>query len=75
MVNLLLFLALYVGAIIESDARLTGMQLKREAKLLTVIGLNTKYFSNEVKLKFLFSQNRWIRLYAKTCFNIPLVKS
>ena len=33
---------LYVGAIIESDARPTGVQLKREAKLLTVIGLNTK---------------------------------
>ena len=28
----------YVGTIIESDARLTGVQLKREAKLLTVIG-------------------------------------
>ena len=26
-----------------SDARPTGVQLKREAKLLTVIGLNTKY--------------------------------
>ena len=34
---------LYVGAIIESDARPTGVQLKREAKLLTVIGLNTKH--------------------------------
>ena len=33
----------YVGAIIESDARPTGVQLKREAKLLTVIGLNTKH--------------------------------
>ena len=30
----------YVNAIIESDARPTGVQLKREAKLLTVIGLN-----------------------------------
>ena len=29
--------------IIESDARPTGVQLKREAKLLTVIGLNTKH--------------------------------
>ena len=36
---------LYVGAIIESDARPTGVQLKREAKLLTVIGLNTKHAS------------------------------
>ena len=27
----------------ESDARPTGVQLKREAKLLTVIGLNTKH--------------------------------
>ena len=35
--------SLYVGAIIESDARPTGVQLKREAKLLTVIGLNTKH--------------------------------
>ena len=26
-----------------SDARPTGMQLKREAKLLTVTGLNTKH--------------------------------
>ena len=34
---------LYVGAIIESDDRPTGVQLKREAKLLTVIGLNTKH--------------------------------
>ena len=30
-------------AIIESDAQPTGVQLKREAKLLTVIGLNTKH--------------------------------
>ena len=29
--------------IIESDARLTGVQLKGGAKLLTVIGLNTKH--------------------------------
>ena len=28
---------------IESDARPTGVQLKKEAKLLTVIGLNTKH--------------------------------
>ena len=34
---------LYVGAIIESDARPTGVQLKKEAKLLTMIGLNTKH--------------------------------
>ena len=34
---------LYVGAIIESDVRPTGVQLKREAKLLTMIGLNTKH--------------------------------
>ena len=34
---------LYVGAIIESDARPTGVQLKSEAKCLTVIGLNTKH--------------------------------
>ena len=27
----------------ESDARPTGVQLKREATLLTVIGLNTKH--------------------------------
>ena len=33
----------HVGAIIESDARPTGMQLKREAKLLTVIGINAKH--------------------------------
>ena len=33
----------FVGAIIESDARPIGVQLKREAKLLTVIGLNTKH--------------------------------
>ena len=32
-----------MSAIIESDARPTGVQLKREAKLLTVIGLNTKH--------------------------------
>ena len=31
------------GAIIESDARPTDVQLKREAKLLTEIGLNTKH--------------------------------
>ena len=30
-------------AIIESDARPTGLQLKKEAKLLTVVGLNTKH--------------------------------
>ena len=35
--------SIYVGAIIESDARPTRVQLKREAKLLTVIGLNTKH--------------------------------
>ena len=29
-----------------------------------------RYFSNEEKFKFLFSQNRLIRLCAKTCFNI-----
>ena len=33
----------YVRAITESDARPTGVQLKREAKFLTVIGLNTKH--------------------------------
>ena len=33
----------YVGAIIESDARPTGVQLKREAKLLTVTALTTKH--------------------------------
>ena len=33
----------HVGAIIESDARPTGKQLKREVNLLTVIGLNTKH--------------------------------
>ena len=33
----------FFGAIIESVARPTGVQLKREAKLLTVIGLNTKH--------------------------------
>ena len=27
----------------ESDTRPAGVQLKREAKLLTVIGLNTKH--------------------------------
>ena len=31
------------GAMTESDGRPTGVQLKREAKLLTVIGLNTKH--------------------------------
>ena len=31
------------GSSLESDARPTGVQLKREAKLLTVIGLNTKH--------------------------------
>ena len=31
------------GAIIKSDARPTRVQLKMEAKLLTVIGLNTKH--------------------------------
>ena len=30
-------------AIIESDAWPTGVQLKREAKLSTVTGLNTKH--------------------------------
>ena len=35
------FYFFYVGAIIESDAQPTGVQLKREAKLLTVTGLNT----------------------------------
>ena len=30
---------MYVGAVIGSDAQPTGVQLKREAKLLTVIGL------------------------------------
>ena len=31
---------LWVGAITESDARSTGVQLKSAAKLSTVIGLN-----------------------------------
>ena len=34
---------LYAGAIIKYEARPTGMQLKRSAKLLTVIGLTTKH--------------------------------
>ena len=34
---------LYVGPITESDARPTGVQLKREAKLLAVIGLITEH--------------------------------
>ena len=34
---------LYVGTIIESEPRPTGVQLKRTAKLLTVIGLTTKH--------------------------------
>ena len=34
---------LYAGAIIKSEIRPTGVQLKRSAKLLTVIGLTTKY--------------------------------
>ena len=33
---------LYVGAIIESDARFIGVQLKSAAKLSTMIGLITK---------------------------------
>ena len=33
----------YVGDITESDARPTDVQLKREAKLLTVIGLYTEH--------------------------------
>ena len=33
---------LYAGAIIKSEARPTSVQLKRSAKLLTVIGLTTK---------------------------------
>ena len=32
-----------LGPIIESDARPTGMQLKRDAKILTVIGVATKH--------------------------------
>ena len=31
------------SVIIESDARPTGVQLKREAMLLTLTGLNTKH--------------------------------
>ena len=38
-IQLKLINKLYVGPIIESDARPTGVQLKREAKLSTVIGL------------------------------------
>ena len=34
---------IYVGSITESDARPTSVQLKREAKLLTVIGWITKH--------------------------------
>ena len=34
---------LYVGVITESDARPTGVQLKKEANLLTVIGLKTRH--------------------------------
>ena len=34
---------LYAGAIIRSEGRPTGVQLKRSAKLLTVIVLATKY--------------------------------
>ena len=33
----------YAGAIIKSATRLTGLQLKRSTKLLTVIGLTTKH--------------------------------
>ena len=32
-----------VGTVIESEVRPTGMQLKRKAKLPTVIGLTTKH--------------------------------
>ena len=34
---------LYAGAIIMSEGRPVGVQLKRSAKLLTVIGLTTKH--------------------------------
>ena len=34
---------IYAGAIIKSEARPTGVQLKRSAKLLTVIVLTTKH--------------------------------
>ena len=34
---------LYFAAIIESEPKPTGMQLKRTAKLFTVIGLTTKH--------------------------------
>ena len=37
------FFTVYVGPIIVFDARPTGVQLKREAKLSTVIGLITKH--------------------------------
>ena len=36
-------LKLYAGATNKSEARPTGVQLKRSAKLLTVIGLTTKH--------------------------------
>ena len=41
---------LYVGPIIESDARPTGVQLKKEAKLSTLIGLITKHADCRITL-------------------------
>ena len=35
-------ISLLVGTVIESEVRSTGVQLKRKAKLPTVIGLTTK---------------------------------
>ena len=47
---------LYAGAIIKSEARPAGVQLKRAAKLLTVIGLTTSLLHNiHVVSKWLFS--------------------
>ena len=43
---------LYEGAIIKSEARTTGVQIKRSAKLLSMIGLTTKHAVGRITMYF-----------------------
>ena len=52
---------LYAGAIIKSEARPTGMQLKWSAKLLTVTGLTTKQAVCRITFKlYQIFWNEWL---------------
>ena len=53
---------LYAGAIVKSEAQPAGMQLKRAAKLLIVIGLNIKHAVCRITFMLypIFFYNEWL---------------